>query len=59
MHFDIRSDPIVSELRPMLERVRTRVSMARRLEYGNRSFGIICVDHTEERRRWSERALTR
>jgi DNA-binding CsgD family transcriptional regulator len=58
MYFDIRSDPIMSELRPMLERVRTRVSMARRLEYGNRSFGHICVDHTEERRRWSESDLS-
>jgi methionine-gamma-lyase len=27
------------------------------LEYGNRSFGIICVDQTEERRRWSESDL--
>jgi DNA-binding CsgD family transcriptional regulator len=32
--------------------------MARRLEYGNRSFGIICIDQTEERRRWGESDLT-
>jgi DNA-binding CsgD family transcriptional regulator len=57
IHIDVCCDPTVSELRPALERVRTRVKMARRLEYRNRSFGIVCIDQTEERRQWSESDL--
>jgi DNA-binding CsgD family transcriptional regulator len=57
IYVDVRCDPILGELRPALERVRTRVKMVRRLEYGNRSFGMICVAQTEERRRWSESDL--
>jgi DNA-binding CsgD family transcriptional regulator len=58
IYFDVRCDPTMKELRPALERVRTLVKMARRLEHGNRSFGMICVDQTEERRRWSESDLS-
>jgi DNA-binding CsgD family transcriptional regulator len=54
VYFDIRRDAVAKGLLPTLERLRTRVKMARRLEYGNRSFGIVCIDHTEEYRCWSE-----
>jgi DNA-binding CsgD family transcriptional regulator len=57
VQFDVCRDPNVRELRPALEQVRTRVKMARRLEYRNRSLGIICIDQTEERRLWGESDL--
>ncbi|MET1027060.1 MAG: helix-turn-helix transcriptional regulator [Dongiaceae bacterium] len=54
IYFDVLDDPAMTRLLPMMERVRTRAKMSRRLEYRNRSFGIICIDHTEERRRWNQ-----
>jgi DNA-binding CsgD family transcriptional regulator len=50
---DVRQDPVVDRLRPELDRLRTRVKLARRLEHCNRSFGIVCIDHTEEHRGWN------
>jgi DNA-binding CsgD family transcriptional regulator len=38
----------------MLRRLGVRTKVARRLELGNASFGIICVDQTEERRCWGQ-----
>ncbi len=58
VYLDVRRDSILSEVRPALESVRTRVKMARRLEYGNRSFGMICIDQTEEHRQWNDNDLT-
>jgi DNA-binding CsgD family transcriptional regulator len=57
VYLDVRHDPILREVRPALESVRTRVKMARRLEHGNRSFGMICIDQTEERRQWNDSDL--
>jgi DNA-binding CsgD family transcriptional regulator len=53
IYLDVKHDAIVGGLRPSLEHLRVRAKLARRLEFGNRSFGIICVDQTEERRRWA------
>jgi DNA-binding CsgD family transcriptional regulator len=47
-------DAFVGSLRPALQRLRVRAKIARRLECGGRSFGIVCVDQTEERRRWAQ-----
>jgi DNA-binding CsgD family transcriptional regulator len=57
LYFDVKRDPSVRDLRPALERARTRVKIARRLEYGDRTFGIVCIDQAEEERRWSEADL--
>jgi DNA-binding CsgD family transcriptional regulator len=53
IYFDVVYDPIMNRLLPAMKRFRTRAKMTRRLEYRNRSFGLICIDHTEERRRWN------
>jgi DNA-binding CsgD family transcriptional regulator len=50
--FDIRNEPGLHSLRPMLDHLSTRAKMARRLEWRGSGFGIICVDQTEERRSW-------
>jgi DNA-binding CsgD family transcriptional regulator len=57
IYFDVHHDPVMTRLLPAMDRFRTRVKMARRLEYQSRSFGIICLDHTEERRRWKQSDL--
>lgn len=54
VYLDVGQDPVLQPARPVLKRLRTRVKLARRLEDGNRSFGIVCIDHTEERRCWSQ-----
>ena len=52
VYLDVQNDLIVRGLQPSLERFRARVKLARRLELDDRSFGIVCVAQTEERRRW-------
>jgi DNA-binding CsgD family transcriptional regulator len=52
VYLDVQKDLVVRGLRPSLERFRARVKLARRLELDDRSFGIVCVAQTEERRRW-------
>jgi DNA-binding CsgD family transcriptional regulator len=52
VYLDVQEDQIGRGLRPSLERFRARVKLARRLELDDRSFGIVCVAQTEERRRW-------
>jgi DNA-binding CsgD family transcriptional regulator len=55
VYLDFDRDPRLARMRPMVrERFRTRVKLARRLEVQNARFGIICIDNTEERARWSE-----
>jgi DNA-binding CsgD family transcriptional regulator len=58
IYLDVRRDSILKDVRPALESVRTRVKLARRLEHGNRSFGMICIDQTEEHRQWNDNDLT-
>jgi DNA-binding CsgD family transcriptional regulator len=57
LYADVLHDPIMNGLLPTLQPLRTRAKMLRRLEYESRSFGIVCVDQTEECRRWSETDL--
>jgi DNA-binding CsgD family transcriptional regulator len=52
LYLDVQNDLIVRGLRPSLERFRARVKLARRLEWDDRSFGIVCIAQTEEHRRW-------
>jgi len=57
IYIDVHRDAMVHDLRPSLDHIRTRVKLARRLEQGGRCFGIICVDQTEEHRRWRDSDL--
>jgi DNA-binding CsgD family transcriptional regulator len=57
VYYDVVHDPAMNRLLPIMQNFRTRALMARRLEYRNRSFGLICIDHTEERRCWSQSDL--
>lgn len=53
VYLDVQED-MVGGLRPSLQRLRVRTKLARRLECGNRGFGIVCIDQTEECRRWAQ-----
>jgi DNA-binding CsgD family transcriptional regulator len=52
---DIERDPLLARMRHMIrENFRTRTKLACRLEHHGSLFGIVCVDQTEDRRRWSD-----
>jgi DNA-binding CsgD family transcriptional regulator len=56
VYIDIEREPALARMRHTIrETFRTKAKIARRLEYGGNLFGIICVDDTEEARRWEER----
>jgi DNA-binding CsgD family transcriptional regulator len=57
LYFDVANEPACRTLRLLLDRAGTRAKMARRVEHADRPFAIICIDHTEERRLWSDRDL--
>jgi DNA-binding CsgD family transcriptional regulator len=55
VYIDIERDPALARMRQTIrDTFRTKAKIARRLEYKNELFGIICVDDTEEARRWEE-----
>jgi len=56
VYIDIERDPALARMRSMIrETFRTKAKIAHRLEYRSELFGIICVDDTEEARRWEDR----
>jgi DNA-binding CsgD family transcriptional regulator len=57
VYFNIQHD-LTENCLPVMRRLGTRARLARRLEYGGRSFGLVCIDHAEKWRRWSDAEQT-
>jgi DNA-binding CsgD family transcriptional regulator len=56
VYLDIGRDPLLARMRHVIrDTFRTKAKMAHRLEYEGNLFGLVCVDHTEETRRWDDR----
>lgn len=50
---DVRTEPALDCLRPVILALGTRSKLARRLEYRDTLFGIVCVDRTDARCAWT------
>lgn len=51
--FNVKTDPLLNRLRPAILALGTRSKLARRLEYRNFLFGIVCIDSTDDTCAWT------